>query len=382
VLRHPLSVLLVLLAVLPGPLHALAQDAPLVLLTVSGGARAGRNPVTAPALGQEVVAAHAVGLDQTLRPWDPGVMGGRVAVLGVVHGAPETPAPATPLPALSADAVVARAQAAVRQAGTYRFQLTVNGDPEPTERSADDPWGSLTRGDVDIHKGIRRQSPDGSEVEYYDYQAIYSRGPEGTWFAYLPGRGYDEPLLQFLSAQPSWWHGTAVVDGRVDGRAAYILESEFWIDAATFLPLKRTTQSTEPLVETETIFFDFGAPVDVQVPPEAVTSLFMPTLLGGDFASVQWYFAPENQPATWHDIFTRTSEQTAVDVLPCRDVAYDVVARPGAVTGVDSAEVSVVFADPCIQTREGQARVPSDTMLVTLEYREGQWDVQRVAVPH
>jgi hypothetical protein len=280
--------------------------------------------------------------------------------------------------------VVDRAQAAVRHAGTYRFQLTVNGDPEPpTERSADDPWGSLTWGAVDIDKGIRRQSPDGSEVAYYDNLLVYHRGAEGTWGAYLPGRGYDEPLLQFLSEQASWWQlqGTAVVDGR----AAYILqqyEVEFWIDAATFLPLKRTTQSTEPLVETETIFFDFGAPVDVRVPPEAVTSLFMPTLLGGDFASVQWYFAPENQPATWHDIFTRTSEQTAVDVLPCRDVAYDVVARPGAVTGVDSAEVSVVFADPCIQTREGQARVPSDTMLVTLEYREGQWDVQRVAVPH
>jgi len=281
-----------------------------------------------------------------------------------------------------------RAQAAVRHAGTYRFALTVNGDPEPTERSADNPWGSLTWGAVDIDEGIRRQSPDGSAVAYYDNLSVYSRGPEGTWIVYLPGRGYDEPLLQFLSddqahQRAGMWQlqGTAVVDGR----AAYILQQygvEFWIDAATFLPLKRTTQSTEPLVETETIFFDFGAPVDVRVPPEAVASLFMPALLGGDLASVQWHFAPENQPATWHDIFSGTSDQTSISVLPCRDVAYDVVTRPGAVTGVDSAQVTVVFAHPCIQTREGQDRVPSDTMLVTFEYRLGQWSVQRVAVPH
>jgi hypothetical protein len=79
---------------------------------------------------------------------------------------------------------------------------------------------------------------------------------------------------------------------------------------------------------------------------------------------------------------TRTTEQTSIDVLPCRDVAYDVVTRPGAFMGVAIAVVSVVFADPCIQTREGQERVRSNTMLVTLEYREGHWYVQRVAVPH
>lgn len=179
--------------------------------------------------------------------------------------------------------------------------------------------------------------------------------------------------------------GTAVVDGR----AAYILTRpaksiahvEFWIDAATFLPLKLTTQRTEPLVETEIIFFDFGAPVDVRVPPEAAASLFMQTILGGDFAFAQGYFAPENQPETWHDIFTGTSDQTSVDVSPCRDVAYDVVTRPGAFTGVDSAEVTVVFADTCIQTSNGREQVPSTTMLVTLEYRQGQWYVQSVAVP-
>ena len=358
-----------------------------MLLTVSGGASATRSPINATALTQEVVAAPAIGPDQTLRTWDLDVMGGSVADIGLVRGSPATPAPATPLPALSVDAVVARAQAGVKRAGTYRFRLTVIGDPEaPTESSADDPWGSLTWGAVDIDTGIRRQSPDGSEIEYYDNHGVFYRGPAGTWIVYTPGRGYDEPLLQFLSEQASWWQlqGTAVVDGR----AAYILQRhenearvEFWIDAATFLPLKRTTKSTEPLVETDIIFFDFGDPVDVRVPPEAAASLFPQTILGGDFASVQGHFAPENQPATWHDIFTHTSEQTAVDVVPCRDVAYDVVARPGAVTGVESAQVSVVFADPCIQTREGQARVPSDTMLVTLEYREGHWYVQRVAVP-
>jgi hypothetical protein len=181
-----------------------------------------------------------------------------------------------PLPALSVAVVVERTQAAVQQAGTYRYELSVTGEPEST-KSADNPWGTLTWGDVDIDQGIRRQSPDGAEIAYYDNHQVYYRGPDGTWVVYLPGRGYDEPLLSFLLEPADLWRlrGTGVVDGR----AAYIIErtppivtqETYWIDAATFLPRKRTTQGvgTANPVETETVYFDFGAPVDVAVPSEA-----------------------------------------------------------------------------------------------------------------
>jgi probable HAF family extracellular repeat protein len=218
-------------------------------------------------------AAQVWTMYEKFHPEVPGAMVGTVAFLSVDTTSKDVLGAATAVSDISVYEVVGRAQAAVQQAGTYRY-----------ERSLIEEMGRtlIDIGEGDIQKGIKNQAPDGLEVTYYDQLTltVFQRLQDGIWDVYSPPRGYYVALLNFTNTPATDW--TLTGTELVGGTPAYVIERTFtyeierqeklWIDVATFLPLKQTMRSLGEgsQAETEIVFSDFGAPVDVQVPPEAL----------------------------------------------------------------------------------------------------------------
>jgi hypothetical protein len=209
---------------------------------------------------------------ETFHPEVPGAMVGTVAFLSVDTTAQETLGAATAVPNLTVFEVVGRAQVAIAEAGTYHFE----------QFDIDDTGSTLSYvGEVDIKLGVRTQSPDGSGITYHTGREIYSLQPDGSWLFSTPMHGYEEePLVSFLGMPATSW--TLVGTEPVDDRPAYIIERDYvyqmewteklWIEAETFLPVKRIDKGAKADDSTEPvrIYSGFGEPVDVEVPQEAL----------------------------------------------------------------------------------------------------------------
>jgi probable HAF family extracellular repeat protein len=218
-----------------------------------------------------------------------------------------TPAPGTPdlAPAAAADfevtEVVESAQRAIRQAGSYRFQNF------PLDGSAGQP---SQLGEVEIGVGIKAQNPNGSGVAYYDGQNLYTQRPGGSWLVRVPPAGRSEALLDFLETPAAEWEllGTDAVGGR----PAHVVERTIdngpiqttltvSIDAATFLPftlvIRNEMEGLDPF-GGESVYADFGGPVDVRPPAAALaptpTPVPLPETAGGrvEIVSHDIYFEP------------------------------------------------------------------------------------------
>ncbi len=132
--------------------------------------------------GGEIIGlagATALDSDWELR-FPTGINGaGQIIVFGSDGGAPRafllTPAAGASTPAavvteVDVADVVRRAQRAIREAGAYRYRTfrLHEADGEPTRL-----------GEVEIGVGIKTQATDGSNLEYYDGQTLYTLRPDG-----------------------------------------------------------------------------------------------------------------------------------------------------------------------------------------------------------
>lgn len=200
--------------------------------------------------------------------------------VGASNSTPQMAAADAPTssPDLSVFEVVGRAQSAVLEAGAYRYEFAVveeSGEPSFTQS-----------GEVVIGGGQKFQDSDGL-VTYVDETGMHFYGHEdGTWSSGMPPHAGPDQMTQFLGTPVTDW--ALLGTEQVDGHAAYMTErigtfifgggqyrESYWIDAETFLPIKRVSKNevedeTPSTTEFQTQFFDFGAAVDVQVPPEAL----------------------------------------------------------------------------------------------------------------
>ncbi len=126
----------------------------------------------------------------------------------------------------------------------------------------------------------------------------------------VPPTGPGEPLLGFVEGPAEGWElrGTEFVDGRpahvverTDGDGVLETTQTLWIDAATFLPRKHAARLALDDVAVggnETVYADFGSPVDVRPPAAALlptpTPEPLPETSGGsvEIVSRDIYFEP------------------------------------------------------------------------------------------
>lgn len=173
----------------------------------------------------------------------------------------------TPLPS-----VVVRARKAVRGARTYRY-----------ETYGFDAQGNRTlyaRGEVDLKIGQKVERPDEPYPTYFSEGYMLYQTADGSWSISQPPVPTDEVVMTLVNVPDRPWteFGADTVDGRVaevvefvgyHGAVAYLIH--LWIDAETFLPLKSQELSgIDGSLTAETTYADFGQPVDVQAPAEAL----------------------------------------------------------------------------------------------------------------
>ena len=256
---------------------------------------------------------------------------------------------------------------------------------------------------------------------YVDESGKFYYGHEdGSWSAGVPPHASSDLLTGFLRIPVTDW--SLLGTDQADGRSAYVIErlgnyigggeylETYWIDAETFLPIKQVSKNaaqeqTQGTTEFQTQFSDFGAPVDVEVPPEALAPTptptppepanpltsndptaiaegFMQAFIAGDFETVQAYYAPDRRPDTWAEIFD--FDFVTANTVECSGVAYETVARQGVFAGVDFAEITLVFESDCIEqmyASGGSRGVWSNEAFVSLEGGTGYWYVQALSFP-
>lgn len=218
--------------------------------------------------------------------------------------------------------------------------------------------------------------------------------------------------MTFLGTQGQDW--TLVGAQSLEGKQAYVIERTYedetlqttetlWIEAAMFLPLKSVVvYGQDETTENETVYADFGAPVDVQVPPEALVPTPTPeptralpmtsdsptaiaesfmAAMEGDFEAVSEYFALDRQPESWRDVFPPplSSIPGAGDVTGCLGIDYQVVERRGQSGGVERAQVNFVFATDCLRMPLwSEDQFQSNSLArVFLDNATGYWYVSR-----
>lgn len=232
----------------------------------------------------EQFVAQVWGMYQKFHPEIPGAMVGTVVFMSVDTTDQQATSTPAAIPDFSVYEVVGRAQEALQQAGTYRFQVF-------------DLQGGRTllgAGEVDFAQGKKYLLADGSSEEYLVGDTYYNRDSNGVW-SVTQTEGFimrvEEELMRFVrQAGASGW--TVENTELVDGRQAYVLhqvrpagqgwtlDQRLWIDAESFLPMKREARMLPPGANgepgstpdqiTQTIYSGFGQPVDVQVPAEAL----------------------------------------------------------------------------------------------------------------
>lgn len=220
-------------------------------------------------------AAKVWGMYEKFHPKVAGAMVGTVAFMSVDTMPKGVLGTATAVPEISIYEVVGRAQAALLQAGTYRYELTFVG--ESGERRL------AQRGEVVIQGGQRMEDVATGMLTFVDTGGMYhQQNADGTWFSYFPpgSPGFDS-LTEFVSTPVTDWSLLRIE--QTAGRNAHVIErttvvgaadyrETYWIDAETFLPLKRVGQEAREgaTAHADVVYFDFGAPVDVAVPQEAL----------------------------------------------------------------------------------------------------------------
>jgi hypothetical protein len=319
-------------------------------------------------------------------------------------------------PNLSVDEVVGRAQAAVREAGTYRYELY---SVEPAGRNL-----TLT-GEVDIANGTRQVDETGTTYYITAIGRRFTEQEDGTLLDTTPASGaFAEILIQFVNQPATDW--TLLGEEEVEGRDAYLIQETFtwkmweieqtlWIDAESFLPLKAVGRNDQNDNYGETFYSDFGAPVDVEVPPEAMASKpspepitvavpsgsepqdvaegFLQAAMAWDFDAALQFFAPDEQPAAWYRVFGWDElfpEYVNDDLSGCSGVGYQVVER---VEG-SSAAITFLFDTDCamaqlsfreasdfqlqynLNDQDVPAAVPTNEVVVFLENSTGRWFVE------
>lgn len=179
------------------------------------------------------------------------------------------------------------------------------------------------------------------------------------------------------------------------------VEESFWIDAETFLPARRVAGSPGedvPASSFETVYSDFGAPVDVEVPAEA----FQPTptpvspapadpltsdspteiaeglllaIIDQDLEAARRYFAPDQQPGGWEDVYGESDDYYRPPGGENRFVVPEVSGRKGipyvvterrATYGVEYADISIVFETACSQRPQCTGNCPDAEWISTI----------------
>ena len=169
--------------------------------------------------------------------------------------------PVLPAADLEAAEVVRRAQRAVEEAGSYRFR-----DYAPNAVD-----GDLIRvGEVEIGRGIKTQGADGSPLEYFDGETLYTQRPNGDWVVRVPRTDSEDLLVDILQtsdpewilseSEPTYGRQFYVVKRTVMDSPGQKWTQTIWIDAATFLPRKFAFEISldgfEPF-GNETLYADF-----------------------------------------------------------------------------------------------------------------------------
>lgn len=172
-----------------------------------------------------------------------------------------------------AQAILHRMQAAISQANTFRYQ------------SFDLTAGKtlVGIGEVNLQQGSHYVAADGSQVSYLIGTSVYNRDQTGVWAEHGTSRPQDP--LSFVLANIGDGTWTERGAGQVyspsldvlDGVVPYGVSTRFftlWIDARSLLPTKselKVTAPNSPPSDEETDYADFGAPITIQLPPEALT---------------------------------------------------------------------------------------------------------------
>lgn len=170
-----------------------------------------------------------------------------------------------------------------------------------------------------------------------------------------------------------------------------------WVNSNTFLPEKYLTTSLGSGFEIT--FSDFGVPVDIQMPLEALAPTPTPepagpmtsdsaqavaeglldAVLNEDFARAQQYFPPDRQPRTWGALLGYNVDNPIVltYITGCKGVNYTVVERESEYGGVNLAEVTFVFDDFCAKAVFNMLSntVPSNKVVINFDNSLGVWYV-------
>lgn len=181
--------------------------------------------------------------------------------------------------------VVAQTQAAIEAAGTYRFETVIT---RPN-------WPAVVNSGVvkiDVGSVVTRFSGENSQ----DMETVYRDYVTGTTFIEFSDGSIEErtspeytkrdALVEFLAMPSNDW--TLLPTESVIGGQSYILHrvltgkafegfdllETLWIDAGSFLPSKRElTSNDEPTFIEKTVYFGFGADLNVAMPQTAVANL-------------------------------------------------------------------------------------------------------------
>lgn len=226
-------------------------------------------------------ATQVWGMYQKFHPEIPGAMVGTAAFLSVDTRPKGVLGAATAVPDLSVYEVAGRAQEAILAAGTYRYQ----------QRAVQGDQTSLTEADVNLAQGAVLRSVGGSAVleRYYVGDQFYMNS-DGDWTNAPMDSPYEDPIVAHIRQllDPALnWH--LVGQESVEGEQAFKFEQEspppyegfeapnvnersIWISSETFLPIKlfEELETMAGPSEVETIYSDFGAPIDIQAPPQAL----------------------------------------------------------------------------------------------------------------
>jgi len=309
-----------------------------------------------------------------------------------------TPSASTAVPNISIYEVVGRAQAAVQQAGTYKYEDYWYDESGQAQLNF--------AAEAVIDGGRKQQSADGAILYIDSTGKFYTQDPSGTWIGNYPAGGsIPDPLTRFLGTSVTEW--TLLGTEPYDVRDTYVIERAYdfkmtertetiWVDAGTFLPVKSTDKDAQAgAASGEITYSDFGAPVDVEIPPEALAPTPSPTpqlgpspsdtptqiaegfidaVTAGDFAAVARYFALDRQPQSWDDAFLRNVPGARAD--GCRGVDYQTVERQINSAGTVVA-VNFLFASPCATTPSGEA---TEKVSIKLESSTGRWYVLEAVV--
>lgn len=362
-------------------------------------------------------ATTAWGMYQKFHPEVPGAMVGTVAFVSMDTSSRETLEAATAVPELSVYEVVGRAQAAVQQAGTYRYESIVMDESDEQIYAGN--------GEIVIGGGRRMQdSDDGLWTNVDETGRFFYEQEDGSWNSGFPPHSSPDVLTQFLGTPvPDW---SLLGSEEIDDQSAYVIErigeyligggeyrETYWIDTGTFLPLRQRHENQETLGRSEIVFSDFGTPVDVQVPqealaptptptppepanpltsndPVAIAEGFLQSLFAQDFERARQYYAPDRQPDDWlfvfHPsclgVFWEDCERLwggpfkSVDLIAgCSGVDYTTVERDEVVTFTFSTPCALAFEE-----YEGLDLKSYDQIIVEMEQANGQWYVYNARV--